>query len=104
MARQFDPKFAFGFEGDIVYELSRTTNGRPPDRWTIRVAGDSAEALPGADGNAAVTLRLSVADFARVAAEEVDAQELIFSGRFDIEGDLHVAGQLQEMFGGPARF
>ena len=35
-------KFAFGFEGDIVYELSHAGNGRAPDRWTIRVAGDCA--------------------------------------------------------------
>ena len=104
MARQFDPKFAFGFEGDIVYELTRTGNGRAPDRWTIRVAGDSASALPGARDGAALTLRLSVADFARVAAEEVDAQELIFSDRFGIEGDLGLAGKLEEMFGGRSRF
>ena len=104
MARQFDPKFAFGFEGDIVYELTRVGNGRAPDRWTIRVGGESAEVVPGGNGQAAVTLRLSVADFARLAAEEVDPQELIFSDRFGIEGDLGVAAKLQEMFGGPARF
>ena len=104
MARQFDPKFAFGFEGDIVYELTHVGNGRAPDRWTIRVSGESAEVLPGANGEAAVTLRLSVPDFARLAAEEIDPQELIFSDRFGIEGDFGVAGKLQEMFGGPARF
>ena len=35
-----------------------------------------------------MTFKLSVADFARLAAEEVDPQELLFGGRFDIEGDL----------------
>ncbi len=104
MARQFDPRFAFGFEGDIVYELTHVGNGRAPDRWTIRVGGESAEVVPGGNGQAVVTLRLSVADFARLAAEEVDPQELIFSDRFGIEGDLGVAAKLQEMFGGPARF
>ena len=105
MARQFDPRFAFGFEGDIAYELSHTANGsRPPDRWTVRVQGDSAEAIPGGNGAAAVTFRLSVADFARLAAEEADPQELIFTDRFGIEGDLHIAAQTSEMFGGPSRF
>ncbi len=27
MARQFEPRFAFGFEGDIAYELSHHGNG-----------------------------------------------------------------------------
>ncbi len=104
MARAFDPQFAFGFEGDIVYELGHPANGSAPDRWTIRVGSERASVVPGANKDAAVTLRLTVADFARVAAEEVDPQELLFSGRFDIEGDLGVAAKLQEMFGGPARF
>ena len=102
MARQFDPKFAFGFEGDIVYELSHHANGRPPDRWTVRVKGDSAEAIPGGDRLPAVTFRLSVPDFVRLAAEEADPQELIFTDRFGIEGDLQVASRLSEMFGGPS--
>ncbi len=104
MARSFDPQFAFGFEGDIVYTLSHHGNGRAPDRWTVRVAGDSASVVQGANGDAAVTLSLSLPDFVRLAAEEIDPQELLFTGRFDIEGDLHLAARLSEMFGGPAQF
>ena len=104
MARQFDPKFAFGFEGDIVYELSHTGNGKVPDRWTVRVKDGAAEAIPGGDRLPAVTFRLSLPDFVRLAAEEADPQELIFTDRFGIEGDLHIAAQTSEMFGGPARF
>ncbi len=109
MARQFDPKFAFGFEGDIAYELAHHPDGangsdREPDRWTIRVEDEAARAIPGANGEAAVTFKLSIADFARLAAEEIDPQELLFGGRFDIEGDLSVALRMQEMFGGPQRF
>ena len=52
MARSFDPSMAFGFEGDIEYELSRRRDGdgakgRQADRWTIRIAGDRARVLPG---------------------------------------------------------
>jgi alkanesulfonate monooxygenase SsuD/methylene tetrahydromethanopterin reductase-like flavin-dependent oxidoreductase (luciferase family) len=104
MASQFDPNFAFGFEGDIVYELSHPGNGKAPDRWTVRVEDGSAEAIPGSDRLPAVTFRLSLPDFVRLAAEEADPQELIFTERFGIEGDLHVASQTAEMFGGPARF
>jgi hypothetical protein len=107
MARQFDPRFAFGFTGDIVYELAHDGNGAAasePDRWTIRVGDDSAQAIPGADGDPAVTFKLRLVDFARLAAEEIEPQELLFGGRFDIEGDLTVALRVQEMFGGPHRF
>ncbi len=45
-----------------------------------------------------------MADFARLAADEADPQELIFTDRFGIEGDLHIAAQTSEMFGGPSRF
>jgi predicted lipid carrier protein YhbT len=68
------------------------------------VKGDSAEAMPGGNGEAAVTFKLSVADFVRLAAEEANPQDLIFTDRFGIEGDLHIAAQTGEMFGGPARF
>jgi alkanesulfonate monooxygenase SsuD/methylene tetrahydromethanopterin reductase-like flavin-dependent oxidoreductase (luciferase family) len=104
MVRQFEPKFAFGFEGDIAYELSHPTNGRPPSRWTVRVKEGEAVALPGVDGAPAVTFRLSVPDFARLITEEVDPQELLFSGRFDVEGDLTLATRVPEMFGAAPRF
>jgi alkanesulfonate monooxygenase SsuD/methylene tetrahydromethanopterin reductase-like flavin-dependent oxidoreductase (luciferase family) len=118
MARQFEPKFAFGFEGDIVYELVRGSGpdgdgagpasgavGREaPSRWTVRVKDGGATVLPGADGAPAVTFRLSVADWARLVAEEADPGELLFSGRFHVEGDLQMAMRVPEMFGAPPRF
>ena len=54
MARQFEPNFAFGFEGDIAYELTHGDNGRAPSRWTVRVKDDNAVALPGSNGTAAI--------------------------------------------------
>jgi alkanesulfonate monooxygenase SsuD/methylene tetrahydromethanopterin reductase-like flavin-dependent oxidoreductase (luciferase family) len=104
MARQFEPKFAFGFEGDIAYELSHHANGKPPSRWTVRVRDGSAKALPGIEGSPAITFRLSVPDFARLVAEEVAPQELLFSGRFDVEGDLSLVTRVPEMFGAAPRF
>jgi alkanesulfonate monooxygenase SsuD/methylene tetrahydromethanopterin reductase-like flavin-dependent oxidoreductase (luciferase family) len=104
MARQFDPRFAFGFEGDIVYELEHSPDDGPPEHWTVRVKDGSASVLPGLDGEPAVKLRLSIPDWARLAADEVDPQELLFNGRFHIEGDFQVASRLSEMFGRPPRF
>jgi SCP-2 sterol transfer family len=104
MARQFDPKFAYGFEGDIAYELAHHGNGKPPSRWTVRVRDGAAAAVPGIDGSPAITFKLSIPDFARLLAEEVDPQELLFSGRFDVEGDLALATRVPEMFGAPPQF
>jgi alkanesulfonate monooxygenase SsuD/methylene tetrahydromethanopterin reductase-like flavin-dependent oxidoreductase (luciferase family) len=104
MARQFEPKLAFGFEGDLGYELRRAADGAEPSRWTLRVRDGSAAALPGIEGTPAVTFKLLVSDFARLIAEEVEPQELLFSGRFEVEGDLALAARVPEMFGAPARF
>jgi predicted lipid carrier protein YhbT len=104
MARQFEPKFAFGFEGDIAYELAHHGNGKAPSRWTVRVRDGAAAVVSGVDGSPAVTFKLSIPDFARLIAEEVEPQELLFSGRFDVEGDLTLATRVPEMFGAPPQF
>ena len=104
MARQFEPKFAFGFEGDIAYELAHHGNGKAPSRWTVRVRDGAAAAIPGVEGTPAITFKLSVPDFARLIAEEVEPQELLFSGRFGVEGDLTLATRVPEMFGAPPQF
>jgi alkanesulfonate monooxygenase SsuD/methylene tetrahydromethanopterin reductase-like flavin-dependent oxidoreductase (luciferase family) len=104
MARQFEPRFAFGFEGDIAYVLAHQANGRPPSRWTVRVENGGARVLPGVNASPAITFTLSVPDWARLIAEEADPQELLFTGRFDVEGDLALATRVPEMFGAAPRF
>jgi alkanesulfonate monooxygenase SsuD/methylene tetrahydromethanopterin reductase-like flavin-dependent oxidoreductase (luciferase family) len=104
MARRFESKLAFGFEGDIAYDLVHHGNTRPPSRWTVRVRDGAAAAVPGVEGTPAITFRVSVPDFARLLAEEVDPQELLFGGRLDVEGDIALAMRVPEMFGAPPRF
>ena len=104
MAKQFEPKFAHGFEGDIAYELSHHGNGKLPSRWTLRVSDGAAAAVQGIEGTPAITFMLSIPDFARLLAEQVEPQELMFSGRFDIQGDLGLATRVPEMFGAAPRF
>jgi len=104
MAGRFDPAFARGFTGDILYELGYTTNGSGPDRWTVRIGEESAEAIEGGSPEPALTIRISVADFARLLAEEVRPPELFFDERLVIEGDFEVASRLGEMFGAPSGY
>jgi hypothetical protein len=104
MTRQFDPKLAAGFEGDIVYELNHHSDGglpRPPDRWTIRIRGERAEAIPTGSDVPTVKFRFAIPDFVRLLSGEVAIQELMFEDRFDVEGDLNVAARLPVMFGEP---
>ena len=46
--------------------------------------------VSGIGNSPAITFRLSVPDFARLVAEQADPQELLFSGRFDVEGQWNV--------------
>jgi hypothetical protein len=107
MARQFDPKFAQGFEGDILYELEHHVDGhgaREPELWTIRVEGDRAAVVAGSSPDPAVTLHFRIPDFARIVSNQAQVPELLFSGRFTVEGDFQVASRLSEMFGGPSAY
>jgi len=107
MAQRYRPIPGFGFEGDVLYELDHAPDGsgsREPDRWIIRVGDGKARAVPGKSPNPTVTLRVSIPDFARIAAEVVRPPELFFSGRLDVEGNFEIASRLPEMFGEPSPF
>jgi alkanesulfonate monooxygenase SsuD/methylene tetrahydromethanopterin reductase-like flavin-dependent oxidoreductase (luciferase family) len=100
MADAFEPDKALGFSGDLRYEL-RATDGAVRT-WTVRIAGEHATALPGGDGPAALTLRLALADFVRMAGRDLDPGKALLSGRLDLEGDFALAARLGEMFGQPS--
>jgi hypothetical protein len=106
MARRFRPISGYEFEGDVLYVLDHADGAAPrePARWTIRIRDGSARAIPGGSPDPAVTLRVSVPDFVRIAAEEVRPPELFFSGRLSVEGNFEVASRLPEMFGAPSPF
>jgi alkanesulfonate monooxygenase SsuD/methylene tetrahydromethanopterin reductase-like flavin-dependent oxidoreductase (luciferase family) len=104
MARMFDPEAAGGFEGAIAYELTRPVGGRPPRAHTIQIEGCRARARPGAAPGAAVTIRLPLSDFLRVAAGVMDPAEPLLHNRASVEGDLALAARLPEMFGAPSPY
>ena len=86
------------------HSLLSPSNGARPDRWTIRIGEETAEAVEGGAADPAGTIRIGVADFARLIAEEVRPPELFFDERLVIEGDFEVASRLGEMFGAPSGY
>src|ERR1700733_4571652 len=62
MAAGFDRDAAEGFEGRLVYELTRPATARSSTQWTIEVADGHAATHRGAAEGASLTVRLRLAD------------------------------------------
>jgi alkanesulfonate monooxygenase SsuD/methylene tetrahydromethanopterin reductase-like flavin-dependent oxidoreductase (luciferase family) len=97
MARQYVPERAGGFAGDIQYDL-RGADGRVRS-WTVTVGPSAAQARPGASTDAKLKITVSVADFARIAGQDLDPVKAVLTGRLELAGDFAVAMRLGEMFG-----
>jgi alkanesulfonate monooxygenase SsuD/methylene tetrahydromethanopterin reductase-like flavin-dependent oxidoreductase (luciferase family)/putative sterol carrier protein len=96
MERAFVPERAELFKGEIQYEL----NGRGASRnWVIRVENGRAEAYEGQAADPAVTFRMDVPTFARIAAGEMHPAKAMFNGDMEIAGDFEVASRMPDMFG-----
>jgi putative sterol carrier protein len=100
MARRFRPEKAAGFSGDIQYELAPAAGG--PKNWFVTVNGQRASARPGRATAPAVTIAMSLADFARLVARDLDPGKALLDGKLKVEGDFNVLTKLGEMFGEPA--
>jgi hypothetical protein len=101
MARRFDARAAAGFEGDVVYELRRPESSRPPRLWTLEVLGGRAKARPAGAPSPALTIRIRLADFVRIAAGTLDPALPLLRNRGSITGDLALAARVPEMFRAP---
>jgi putative sterol carrier protein len=97
MTQRFVPEQAQGFDGEIVYEL-RTAKGATRS-WVVRVAGRRATARPGRPRDPQLTIRVALADFVRLAANDLDPGTALMTGRIAMTGDLSVALRLGPMFG-----
>jgi hypothetical protein len=104
MARSFDPDAAGGFQGYLVYELSRPATGGDASVWTIAVSDGRATASAGAATGAALTIRFQLADFVRIAAGAIDPAAPLLANRASFEGDFALAAKLPEMFGAPSPY
>ena len=100
MAQAYEPEHANGFAGALQYDLRRG-DGRVV-HWTVEVGPQQATARPGRATAPALTVKLTVADFLRMAARDLDAGKALLTGRLDLEGDFSLAQRLGEMFGQPA--
>jgi alkanesulfonate monooxygenase SsuD/methylene tetrahydromethanopterin reductase-like flavin-dependent oxidoreductase (luciferase family) len=104
MTRAFEPEAAGGFQGALVYELSRPATGAAPVRWTITVHDGLASAEPGAASDAKLTVRYQLADFLRIAAGLIDPAVPLLEDRASFEGEFDLAARLPEMFGAPSPY
>jgi alkanesulfonate monooxygenase SsuD/methylene tetrahydromethanopterin reductase-like flavin-dependent oxidoreductase (luciferase family)/putative sterol carrier protein len=100
MAQAYVPDKAAGFSGDLQYDLRRS-NGELVS-WTVTVGPERASVRPGTASAPALTLKLGVVDFVRLAGGDLDPGKALLTGRMDMEGDLAIAARLGEMFGQPA--
>jgi putative sterol carrier protein len=100
MAQAYVPSSAAGFGGDLQYDLRRS-NGELVS-WTVTLGPEHASVRPGTASAPALTLKLGVADFIRIAGGDLDPGKALLTGRMDMEGDLAIAARLGEMFGQPA--
>jgi alkanesulfonate monooxygenase SsuD/methylene tetrahydromethanopterin reductase-like flavin-dependent oxidoreductase (luciferase family) len=102
MTRQFDPAQAGGFDGAIVYDLGLSDGTRRP--WAIEIHDGRARAHQYAAADAALTIRIPLADFIRVLTTAESFYPLIVDGRMTMEGDLALANRMPEMFGARSTF
>ena len=110
MAKGFQPSMAFGFEGEIQFEILPTRPGRATGKqsapnsnwWTLRVEGAKATARHRPSDDPAITIHTSVADFVRLIAGAVNPVTMWIEKRVNIEGDLTLGNRLVELFGGEA--
>jgi alkanesulfonate monooxygenase SsuD/methylene tetrahydromethanopterin reductase-like flavin-dependent oxidoreductase (luciferase family) len=102
MARRYVPERSGGFQGEIQYRLM-TSDGRVRP-WTLEVDARRARARAGEASSPAVTLALSVVDFLRIAARELEPPKAMLTGRLNVEGDFAVLSRMAEMFGQPSSY
>ena len=101
MARAFRPDRAFGFSGEIEYDLQSNGKSR---KWVIRIADGKAIAERGSAQHPSVVLHMPAPTFARISAGILSPITAVLERKLDAEGDLGLVNRLSEMFGGPSGY
>jgi putative sterol carrier protein len=97
MQSAFLPAEAGGFTGELAYEL-RGLDGELR-LWTLTLTADRARARPGSAAAPRLTVKMTLADFVRIAGRDLDPGTALLTGRMDLEGDFSLAARLGAMFG-----
>ncbi len=106
MVKAYQPSMAYGFSGDIVFELRPPPDELDPsatDWWTIEVRRRKATAHRGRSADPAVTISIGLADFVRLSAGELHPLTAMVEGQVEVSGDIILAMRLGEMFGAVER-
>lgn len=67
--------------------------------YAVTIDGGKATAERGEPSGARVTLRLSLPNYMRLVAGELDGMQAFMSGALQLKGDMMFAAQIQQMFG-----
>ena len=92
------PGIAVKFAGELQCDLARSDGS--VSTWTIDTRSGRAIARSGPAERPALTARLTVADFVRMTAGELDPGSALLEGRLDLAGDFSVVTRLSALFGG----
>ena len=101
MQRAFRPDRAFGFSGEIEYNLQSDEKSR---KWVIRIADGKAVAKSGSAKSPIVVLRMSEPTFARLSAGILHPVAAVLEGKLQAEGDIKIVNRIGEMFGGSSGY
>jgi class 3 adenylate cyclase/tetratricopeptide (TPR) repeat protein len=107
LAHSFQPAMAYGFEGEILFEITHPGDGEAggeSDWWTIEIAGGRATVSRRVASAPVFTLHTGVPEFIRLVAGEVNPVTAWVEGRIEMEGDLTLGPRLAELFGGVTPF
>ncbi|MDQ4144659.1 MAG: ribonucleotide-diphosphate reductase subunit beta [Actinomycetota bacterium] len=91
--RAIDLDVARSLDGPIQWDF---TDAEP---WHVVVTDGHAEAKPGRVGDAALTLEISAADWARVAVGRADARWALLKRRLKVHGNWQAKSKLSKLFG-----
>lgn len=94
MGQALDPEKAQ--DAVIGWEV---VDGDDMHSYVVTIAGGAATAEQGDPSGARVTLRLSLPNFMRLTAGELDGMQAFMSGGLQLKGDMMFAAQIQQMFG-----